>query len=59
MIRLLIATMLLTAAAAPAFACPWTQSSADDGTQSTVASQPTDDHSAPPPATTQADHKAS
>ncbi len=53
MIRLLTAAMLLAAVAAPAFACPWNQSATTDTKPSTVASQPTDDHGTPPPATDQ------
>ncbi len=50
MTRLLIAAVLLAAAAAPAFACPWNQSVSTDTKPSTVASQPSNDQSAPPPA---------
>ncbi len=39
-----------TAAAAPAFAC-WQKSTSTDPQQRTVASQPTNDHSTPPPST--------
>ena len=50
MTRLFIAAVLLTAVAAPAFACNYDSASA--GTQSqTVASQPNTDQSAPAPAT--------
>jgi len=51
MIRLLTAAVLLCAAAAPAFACPWANSASTDTQPSTVASQPADDHATPPPAT--------
>ena len=48
MTRLLTAALLLAAAAAPAFACDWNSVSTDTR-PSTVASQPADDHGAPPP----------
>jgi hypothetical protein len=48
MTRLFAAAMLLTALAAPAFACEWNKSAASDQKSSTVASQPADEHSAPP-----------
>jgi hypothetical protein len=50
MIRLLIAATFLSVAAAPAFACPWSDSASTDTKPSTVAAQPTDDHGTPPPA---------
>ncbi len=50
MIRLLIAATFLSIAAAPAFACPWTDSASTDTKPSTVASQPADDQGTPPPA---------
>jgi hypothetical protein len=50
MIRLSIAAVFLTIAAAPAFACPYDQSVSTDTTPKTVASQPADDQGTPPPA---------
>ncbi len=47
MTRLLAAALLLTVAAAPAFACDWNKSASTDTQSRTVASQPTDDHAAP------------
>jgi hypothetical protein len=51
MARLLAAAVLLTVAAAPAFACDWQKSTSNDTQQRTVASQPASDHSTPPPNT--------
>ena len=51
MARLLAAAVLLTIAAAPAFACDWQKSTSNDAQQRTVASQPAYDHSTPPPNT--------
>ncbi len=48
MIRLFAAALLLTALAAPAFACDWNKSASTDAKQSTVASQPASDQSAQP-----------
>ncbi len=47
MTRLLAAAVLLTMAAAPAFACEFQKSVSADPQKRTVASQP--DHSTPPP----------
>jgi hypothetical protein len=48
MARLLAAAVLLTVAAAPAFACDWGEKSASTDIQKrTVASQPTYNHSTP------------
>jgi hypothetical protein len=58
MIRLLTAAMLLAAAAAPAFACELEKSVSTDSQKRTVASQPANDHSAPPSRAT-ADRKPS
>jgi hypothetical protein len=58
MSRLLIAAVFVTMAAAPAFACPWSDTVSTDAKPSTVAAQPTDDHGTPPPATP-ADQKPS
>jgi hypothetical protein len=51
MARLVAAAMVLTAAAAPAFACDWQKSTSTDTQQRTVASQPAYNHSTPPPNT--------
>jgi hypothetical protein len=45
------AAVLLTIAAAPAFACDWQKSTSTDTQQRTVASQPAYDRSTPPPNT--------
>jgi hypothetical protein len=58
MTRLLAATVFLALAAAPAFACQWQKSASTESQTRTVASQPADDHSAPPPSGT-ADRKPS
>jgi hypothetical protein len=58
MIRLLAAAVLLTVATAPAFACDLEKSVSTDTQKRTIASQPADDHSTPPPRTT-ADRKPS
>ena len=50
MTRLLAAAVLLTMAAAPAFACELEKSVSTDTQKRTVASQP--DHSTPPPSAT-------
>jgi hypothetical protein len=50
MTRLLAAAVLLTMAAAPAFACEIEKSVSTDTQKRTVASQP--DHSTPPPSAT-------
>ncbi len=50
MTRLFAAAVLLSIAAMPAFACEWNKSAASDTHTSTVASQPSDDHAATPPA---------
>jgi hypothetical protein len=49
MTRLLAAALLLTVAAAPAFACEWNKSVSVEK-PSTVASQPQGDQTSPPPA---------
>jgi hypothetical protein len=49
MIRLFIAAVLLTAAAAPAFACDYNSASTDPQSN-TVASQPSSGQSTPAPA---------
>ncbi len=49
MARLLAAAVLLAVAAAPAFACDWQKSASTDTQKQTVASQPTNGHSATPP----------
>ncbi len=41
MIRLLAASLVLTLAASPSFACPWSQTSAVDTPSTTAAAQPT------------------
>ena len=51
MARLLAAALLLTVAAAPAFACDWQKSTSNDTQKRTVASQPSDNHSTPSPST--------
>jgi hypothetical protein len=48
MTRLIAAAALLSVVAMPAFACEWNKSASTDTRSSTVASQPSDDHSAPP-----------
>jgi hypothetical protein len=58
MIRLLAAALLLAAATAPAFACPWNQSVSTDTQPSTVASQPADTSTTPPPSPPPADHQS-
>jgi hypothetical protein len=58
MTRLLAAAVFLTVAAAPAFACELEKSVSTDTQKRTVASQPANDHSTPPPRTT-ADRKSS
>jgi hypothetical protein len=58
MARLLAAAVLLTVAAAPAFACDWQKSASTDAQKRTVASQPAYDHSTPP-SSTAASRKAS
>jgi len=58
MTRLLVAAMCLTVVAAPAFACELQKSVSTDTQKRTVASQPADHHSTPPPSTT-ADRKPS
>jgi len=50
MIRLLIAATFLSVAAAPAFACQWSDSASTDTKPSAVAAQPADDQGTPPPA---------
>jgi len=52
MTRLLGTAVLLTVAAVPSFACELEKSASTDTQKRTVASQPADDHSTPPPATT-------
>jgi hypothetical protein len=54
MVRLFAAAVLLSVAAMPAFACEWNKSAASDTHTSTVASQPSDDHAATPPASDKA-----
>jgi hypothetical protein len=49
MIRLLVAAMCLTFAAAPAFACDLEKSASTDTQKRAVASQPSDNHSTPQP----------
>ena len=51
MARLLAAALLLTVAAAPAFACDWQKSTSNDTQKRTAASQPSDNHSTPSPST--------
>jgi hypothetical protein len=58
MIRLLAAAALLTVAAAPVFACDLEKSVSTDTQKRVVASQPANDHTAPPPKST-ADRKSS
>ncbi len=48
MTSLLAATMLLTVAALPAFACDWNKSASTNNRSSTVASQTANDHAAAP-----------
>jgi hypothetical protein len=48
MTRLLAAAMFLTVTVAPAFACDLEKSVSADTQKRTVASQPANDHSAPP-----------
>jgi hypothetical protein len=50
MTRLFAAAILLATLAAPAIACEYNKSASTDTKPSTVASQPADDHPAPPPA---------
>jgi len=50
MTRLLIVAVLAVAAA-PAMACPWGSSASTDTKPATVASQPADQTTPPPPAT--------
>ncbi len=50
MTRLFAAAVLLSVAAMPAFACEWNKSAESDTHSSTIASQPSDDHPATPPA---------
>ena len=52
MARLLAAAVLLTFAAAPAFACDWQKSTSTDTQKRTVASQPAYNQSTPAPSTT-------
>jgi hypothetical protein len=58
MTRLLAAAALFIAASVPAVACTWDQSASTDPQSSTVASQPTNDQSSPPPSAP-ADHPPS
>ena len=51
MARLLAAALLLTVAAAPAFACDWQKSTSTDTQKRTAASQPADNHSTQLPST--------
>lgn len=48
MLRLLTAAAILSVAVAPAYACEWNRSVSRDDMKRTVASQPADDHAAPP-----------
>jgi hypothetical protein len=57
MIRLLAAGALLIVAAAPVFACELEKSVSTDSQKRVVASQPANDHTAPPPRST-ADRKS-
>ncbi len=52
MTRLLASAILLTAVAAPAFACDLQKSVSTDGQKRAVASQPAYDHSTPVRSTT-------
>jgi hypothetical protein len=56
MTRLLAAVTLLAITAVPAFACEWNQSANTTTPPQTVASQPADTTTQPPPAT---DHSPS
>ena len=47
MTRLFAAALLLSAVAMPAFACEWNKSASSDVKSSTVASQPSGDHTTP------------
>ncbi len=53
MTRWLTAALLLAVTAAPALACPWHQSVANDTGATTAAAQPAPDHAAPPAAQSQ------
>jgi hypothetical protein len=50
MTRVFAAAILLASLAVPAMACDWNKSASDDSKPSTVASQPSNDRQAPPPA---------
>jgi len=54
MTRLFAAALVFSVAAMPAFACEWNKSAAADTRSSTVASQPSNDHAATPPASDKA-----
>ncbi len=58
MTRLLAAAALLAVAAAPVFACDLEKSVSTDTQKRVIASQPANDHTAPPPRRT-ADRKSS
>jgi hypothetical protein len=51
MTRLLAAALVLTLAAAPAFACEWNRSASVPHRTNTATSQPADDQGTPPPST--------